>query len=360
VVAATGAVPVALVRDRAAERVYIEEVRRLLLLILASACGQDTTDPSRSFPFGPYSLAPGQEVTDQCVSVTLHNDAPIYVNQVELTTGPGFHHSNWFYVPEFVAPGADGTWKCADRNFLDVVAGVQGGVLFAQSTQSTHEIQAFAPGVAIKIPAHSRIVGDTHLLNAGDAVISVPLSIAITTIAATEVTTELAALSFENQALGLPPHKASRFTIIDCDIATEHQTQLGRAPDFSIYYALPHYHTLGTGLTFEAVRPDGTATTIYETAHRVGDALGGIIDPPFSMVGYSKIRFSCSFDNPRDTTVHWGFGDQEMCVFLAFTDSSRTWAGGALMYENPGAGVDTGSVVEFTHGCQVISNDASH
>ncbi|MDB4955521.1 MAG: hypothetical protein JWO36_3090 [Myxococcales bacterium] len=333
---------------------------RALLVIAVAACGQDTAPAPRSFAFGPYSLTPGQEITDQCVSVTLHNDAPIYVNSVELTTGPGFHHSNWFYVPEFVAPGADGTWQCGDRNFLDVVAGVQGGVLFAQSTQATHELQAFAPGVAIKIPAHSRIIGDTHLLNAGDAAITIPLSLAIAEIPKADVTTELAALSFENQALGLPPHKASKFTITACDIASEHQAQFGRAPDFSIYYALPHYHTLGTGLSFEAVRADGTSTVIYETTHRVGDALGGIIDPPFSMVGYTKIRFSCSYDNPRDTTVHWGFGDQEMCVFLAFTNSTRTWGGGALMYENPGPGVDTGTEVDFTHGCQVISNDASH
>ena len=65
--------------------------------------------------------------------------------------------------------GPDGTWRCDDARLR------RGGrraspaaSLFAQSTQATHEVQQFPPGVAIVIPAHSRIVAGTHLLNTGD------------------------------------------------------------------------------------------------------------------------------------------------------------------------------------------------
>ena len=62
----------------------------------------------------------------------------------------------------------------------------------------------------------------------------------------------LAGISFENQALALPAHMQSRFSV-ECDIATKHEMLFGREPDFNIYYALAHYHTLGTKLTIEAM-----------------------------------------------------------------------------------------------------------
>src|SRR5689334_6479576 len=123
------------------------------LLLIVCACGNDGTGADagpqpwglekREFEFGPFDLDPGEEITSACVQITLHNDEYIYINSVELTTGPGFHHSNWFFVPETTFPGEDGTYTCRDRDFNEPVAAVFGGVLFAQSTQSPHEVQKF-------------------------------------------------------------------------------------------------------------------------------------------------------------------------------------------------------------------------
>ena len=116
-------------------------MRKLLLVAVVASCGTDkmvvpgpSTDPV-TYPFGPYDLAAHTEVTDDCVQITLGNTDAIYVNAVELTTGPGFHHSNWFYVPEHTFAGDDGTFSCKSRNFDQAVAAIQGGVFFAQSTQ---------------------------------------------------------------------------------------------------------------------------------------------------------------------------------------------------------------------------------
>src|SRR5439155_13926702 len=116
------------------------------------------------------------------------------------------------------------------------------------------------------------------------------------------VTTPLAGVSFEDHALGLPPMLQSKFTV-DCDF-TKAWNQLyttGQVasdhPDFHLYYALAHYHTMGTGLTLEAVKADGTATTVFSTTNQVGDTLGASLDPPFSMDGYTRLRFSCSYYN---------------------------------------------------------------
>jgi hypothetical protein len=331
----------------------------LLPLVLGAACtSSDSADPlARTFEFGPYDLTAGQELNDDCIQITLDNDAPIYVSSFELTTGPGFHHSNWFYVPEFVFDGPDGTFSCNERDFDPAIAAFKGGVLFAQSTQSPHEIQAFPPGVVVKIPAKQKIVAQLHLLNATDDALTIHPSFEMGLTAEADVATQLAGISFEDQALGLPPAMRSKFSV-ECDLDPTSEQIFHRAPDFHIYYALAHYHSLGTGMLVEAVKPDETAATIFSTSNHVGDALGAPIDPTFDMAGYTKIRFTCEYDNPRADTVRWGVGDQEMCVFLAFSDSTYNWGGGVTSEDDPGAGVDDNGVMSFTHGCAVYANDA--
>lgn len=335
-------------------------MRRLTLLLAAAACGDDgggLTPGTHTYEFGPYALAPGQEINSQCVSATLGNDEPLYVNSVELTTGAGFHHSNWFWVPDDFFDGPDGTWDCDSRGFDEAAAGFMGGVLYAQSTQATHEVQAFPPGHAVMIPPRARIVAGTHLLNKGDEPLEVALSLAITTIA--NPTKKLAGMGFTNESISLPAMRDSRMTL-ECDLAGPHQNILGRPLDFSMYYALGHYHDLGTGITLHAVRADGTADLVFETASRVGDSLGGPIAPAFSFEGYSKLRFSCNYRNDRATPVRFGVGDREMCVFLAFIDSERNWTGGALgTGVAPTSTVDHGAYVESTYPCQVFVPEAT-
>lgn len=336
------------------------------LLGVMVACGGDTAPidgddaivGERTYAFGPFDIAPGQEVTSDCVQITLGNTDYVYVNAVELTTGPGFHHSNWFYVPEFAFPGEDGTYRCRDRNFDQAVAAIQGGVLFAQSTQAAHEVQQFPAGMVIKIPPRSKIVTQIHLLNPTDNTLSLTPDIKLTYIREADVTTPLAGISFQNAALALPPNMASRFTT-ECDFTERHEALLGRPVDFKLHYALAHYHELGTGITIEAVKPDGAATVVYTTDGRVGDALGGMIEPGFDMTGYTKLRMTCDFYNSRASTVGWGVGDQEMCVFLAFTDSTYNWGGGVLEETAPLNPMMVGNTMTYSNPCVLFANDAS-
>src|SRR5215475_13498658 len=82
------------------------------LALGVSACASDD-DPGR-YSFGPFDIAANQEVVGQCVQISLHNTDAIYVQSVELTTGPGFHHSNWLFVPDTAFAGDDGTFTCTD------------------------------------------------------------------------------------------------------------------------------------------------------------------------------------------------------------------------------------------------------
>jgi len=330
-------------------------VRRLMIVVGLAACGgSDPVVPDpRTLEFGPYTLAPGQEINNQCVSETLNNDEPIYVSTIELTTGTGFHHSNWFWVPETMFGGGDGTWPCKERGYDESIAGFAGGVIFAQSTQATHEVQQFPEGVGIVIPAHSRIVAGTHLLNPSDEMLELTVALKITAIA--EPAKILSGLAFTNTSISIPPHRVARMTQ-ECDIGTPHQDRLGRPMDFKFYYAVAHYHELGRGMTIEATKDDGTSLTVFSTANRIGDALGGTLSPPIPTAGYSKIKYWCEFENPRDTTVTYGVGDKEMCAFLTFTDSELSWAGGTLTSKTP-AIVDHGDYIEYTYACDVVSGE---
>ena len=327
-----------------------------LLALWLMACAGD--DGIRTYEFGPYTVAPSQEIFRDCVQITLHNTEPLHVNSVELTTGPGFHHSTWMFVPEHLFPGADGMFPCSDRDYSEPAAAVIGGVLFAQSTQAPHEVQAFPPGVAVKVPPRSKLISNVHILNSTDAPLSLRPNIKLATIPAAEVTTLLAGVAFQNQALALPANRASRFTL-ECDLGSRHRALLGTDPDFQIYYTLAHYHDLGTGLTVEAVRPDGTATPIVATQPRVGELFGGPLEPRFDMTGYQKLRLSCDFYNPRADVVRWGAGDQEMCLYLAFTDSPYAWGGGVNIPEEPQNETLVGSALHYSNPCAVFATSVS-
>ena len=349
-------------------------MRALALIALAAACGNDHgmtavdagTDwtQTQTFAFGPYTLAPSEEITNQCVQITLNNDVDVYVNAVELTTGPGFHHSNWVWVPEGVFHGPnwngfnssvdDGTFMCADRAFDQAIAVIKGGgVLFAQSTQSQHDVQQFGDGVVIRIPAHSKLMSTIHLLNPGDSALNLTPSISITGLPMAKVQTTLAGMSFENHALALPPNARSSFSV-DCDLSMPPNGAQWPPVTFKMYYALAHYHQMGTAMTIEAVKPDNTSTTMFTTTAMVGDALGGPVSPVFDMTGYARLRFTCEYYNNTASTIVWGNGGEEMCVFLAFSDSPDNWGGGVPVDSAAGTPTNVNGVWQFTHHCDSI------
>jgi len=353
-------------------------MRWLAPVALLLACGNDHGAPKpdsngavdwsqpQTYAFGPYMLQPEQEITTDCVQITLQNDSDIYINEVDFDAmGPGFHHSNWFWVPESTFPGPnwngtnsaqdDGTFNCNDRHFDQGVAGLFGGVLFAQSTQAQQESQQFPPGYAVKIPARSKLVSTIHLLNPGDNAITVTPSITLKPIPQSQLVKQLAGISFENHALALPPNMQSSFTVT-CDMLGADQTppQDWPTPTFKVYYALAHYHALGTGLTIEAIKPDTTSTTVYSTVNGIGDSLGAPIAPPFDFTGYTKLRVTCDYYNSTASTVVWGNGSEEMCVFLAFSDSGYNFAGGVPIDTNAGTGTLVDNVMTFTHNCDTL------
>lgn len=299
--------------------------------------------------FEALHLEAGEEVTSLCLSWRLDNTAPLLVNQVEIDAGPGWHHSNWFYVPEDYVSVTDGVWDCAGE-IDEVSAGLAGGVLFAQSTQSTSETQTFADGLALEVPPHSLVVGTIHLINASESAIETPIRMEIVGLPPEAVSTVLQPMAFDFHQLAIPPGVRSRFETT-CDLIEAY----GGPIDLGIHYLLPHYHQLGVGMDVDIVGGPSDGESIFSGRETIGEPLGETMSPPVSLAGATGIRFACEFDNPTDRTVYFGnSGGAEMCMLLAYSDSAAVFAGGVLSGSPEFRGEEDGVRV-YQGDCQAYS-----
>jgi len=333
-----------------------------------SSGGAEEINANLSHTYEPQMLDVGEESSDVCQSWALGNEQPIYVKKVRQTNEGGWHHSNWFFVPETAYPPnhevegpnatLDGTWDCVDRDFHEYIAAAVGGVFFAQSTQALQELQAFPDGAALEIPAHSVIVGSTHLLNISAAPLETSITMDVETVPADEVEIRLTPFSFAIGALEIPPQvdgvpKESRSSMM-CDLTEPFQKTLGADEvDYNVYYVLGHYHKWGKSFNLSFVHDDGRRETIFEIENRIGEPIGSIIDPPMNNNGATRLRSECGFLNNTDKTLHRGLQDGEMCDFLAYTDSNLKMGSGGG--ENHPMGEDENGVALYEIDCGPVT-----
>ncbi len=276
-----------------------------------------------SHTFGDLTLEPFQE-TSPCVQWTLNNDEALYVEQVRLSNNGGYHHSNWFVVPEDLYPGEDGFFRCSARNFDELGSALRGTVLFAQSTQSQIEAQYLGEGIAIKIPPRHKVVADVHLLNLAPRAHATELRMALDLIHPVDVKTVVAPFRLSYLDLDIPPRVKSRFTG-DCLFKEDYERVARRPFDLKLYWVLPHFHQLGDHFKLEILGGARDGEIVYQLDGFNAGANGRAFAPPLDLTGAEGLRFTCGYDNPTARAVGWGIGDQEMCVMLGFAD------GGAMI-----------------------------
>lgn len=345
-------------------------LRQLLLVAPAlaslTACGSDDSsacDPnSEACTFeqliSETTVQPGEEIDSLCQSWTLNNPTELWVSNVAMDNGGVYHHSNWFNAPDDLFNEPDGAWPCEDAAFDELTAAVTGGYLFAQSTQVDNETQAFPPGVAVRIPPWSKIVGSTHLLNAGTSAVDTYMRLRIDTIPVGDVEVKLAPARIEYHDLTIEPTAQSEFTA-DCNLADQHQDAIGEPLDYKIYYLLPHYHELGSHAQLELSGGPRDGEVLFR-ADGYGEAAGAAFDPPLDIaaMGGTGVRYTCGFDNPRDQEVGWGIGDQEMCVIALFADTKLGWQGTVDSGAVTGTGTD--GLIGHSGDCQVFGFEWDH
>ena len=297
--------------------------------------------------FGASTLAPGEEDGNHCLSWTLNNPEELWVNSVATANDGWFHHSNWFWVPDELWDVPDGSWDCTALGFNELGAAVAGGVLYAQSTQTTAEVQQFLDGAAVRVAPNSRVIAWAHLLNVSDEPRQTGLRVQLGLLEADAVTTPLAPFRFNYGDLQIPAG-AEAVHQGDCEIDSVHQQVLGAPLDLKIHYVLPHYHALGTSFRLELSGGDRDGEVVYEIEDAYGEPLGHSFEEPVDVggAGATGLRFSCGHDNPTPSLVRFGIGDQEMCVMLGFGDSRLNFDGSVPWTTSTETATD-GTVLNF-------------
>jgi hypothetical protein len=298
--------------------------------------------------FDDFSTEPGEEVRGLCQSWTLDNDQELFVNAVELVQDGMSHHSNWTFVPEDKFDGPDGVWDCDERAYDQVSAAIYGGVIYAQSTQAEREVQKFADGVVVRIPPRARIIGDVHLLNVGAEPVTGHVELSLYTLTPEEVRVQLAPFHMTYEALEIPPHARSRF---EGTCSTEDLETDGELPSFKLHYVVPHTHALGRRFFFGPVNDGAAGDLLLDVEGFNGEARGQAYDPPIELNVAEALRFGCEFDNPRDETITWGFGDLEMCEMLGFIESPFAFESRITTAESAG---EVDGMPVFTGTCETI------
>jgi hypothetical protein len=221
------------------------------------------------------------------------------------------------------------------------VAGGAGGVFFAQSTQARTDTQAFPPGVAFQMPARVRVIGDVHLLNATSAALTTRVHFDVFTLPADEVRVQLQPMAFTNTTLDIRP-AAETHAHMSCQMPQ---------PDFDVYYVLPHFHSLGQAMQIDVVGGPMDGTPIFRSTGSHGESRGRTFDPPIAVTGALSLGITCEYQNPRQTAVGYGIGDQEMCVTLIYSTGRKA---GGISTLNLGVTSD-GGVYRTDAACLSVS-----
>jgi len=300
----------------------------------SSSGGAETERAVVTHSFGVVSLAPHEEI-QPCIQWTLDNVAPVYVQAVTMANDGGFHHSNWFVIPDEAYPGSDGFFDCSERGFNEIEASFAGTVLTAQSTQSRYERMELPPGVVVKVPARYKIVAGGHLLNLANAEYPTELRMSLDIVHPRDVEVVAVPFRLSYYDLDIPSFTEARFSG-KCNFASAYAAASGKPLDLQLYYVLPHYHYLGNYFDLSVLGGPRDGESVFRFDGFNADANGQAYPEPIDLKGAQGLRFTCGYDNWTDRTVGWGIGSQEMCVMLGLADSavlmdgSVAWGTGKL------------------------------
>ncbi len=296
--------------------------------------------------FGEFELEPFEESTP-CIAWTLNNDAPLYVEAISLSNFGSFHHSNWFVVPEDNYTGPDGLFNCSERGFSELGAAIAGTVIFAQSTQSQLEEQRLGEGIVIKIPPRHKVVAGLHLLNFLPRAHTTELRMSLEAIHPGDVDIVVSPFRIGYRALDIPARSEARFKT-ECDL-----TEIfGDDVEMKLHWLLPHYHELGNHFSLRIMGGPRDGEELLSLSEFNAEANGKSFDPPLDLAGSQGLQLTCGFNNPRDESVGWGIGDQEMCLMLGFAEMGVLFDGNAT--SNEVVGEEDGRVLN-TGACDILS-----
>ena len=244
----------------------------------------------------PAQIAPGEE-TMRCWYTTLQTDADVYATTFVTDQAPGGHHIVAFTTTEDVADGTviDCSGPESMVNWSPILTGLDKGGF------------AFPDGYAVRVPAHARLVFQSHYINATTAPIT---------------THDEVTIDYRRDAVGVTLVGTSANTTLDFSIepgATKTVSfDCEVTQPMEVFTLIGHMHEWGRALTIEAGPPTAMASLYdipqWEPVFRDSPpTIDYGFDAPLHLAVGDIVRTSCTWQNTESAAL--GF-PKEMCVSL--------------------------------------------
>lgn len=282
----------------------------IALVLIACGPGDSGNDPpptDPTFPAPPdgegiqlvsaVRVEPGEEQL-ACRYLTLP-DAALDVARFQHRYTAGSHHMLLYPTNKLPSEIDDGAlFDCLERGDLGAT-----GVIYGASDPDGE--LPYPDGVAMRLPAKSVVLLETHYLNPSDTALDAVARINLW-FARAAVEVEAGTLFFRDWAIYLPPMPGEATATMRCELPG----------DISLLYATSHMHRRGT--TFRSTVSNAVGTSALHDSDSWESPTPTVYWPPRELSAGSSIELSCGYRNDATNPVIEGTSGEtdEMCVLV--------------------------------------------
>ncbi len=228
-----------------------------------------------------------------CARATIHDD--IYIGGFRAIAPLGTHHTLLTVMP----PGQGGTEP--DETFECNAATIGVNMIFGAGV-GTNELE-FPEGVAVKLPAGSRLLLNLHLFNTSLEELGGLSGTEVKVIEPEDVVHE-AEIILAGKISGL---------VVEPGVTTQ-TGSCSMSHDVNVFAVFPHMHQMGNHLKATAMPTEADPTVLVDAPYDFEDQLYYPVNPPLELLEGDPVEVECQYDNRTREAV--SFGDSslsEMC-----------------------------------------------
>lgn len=273
----------------------------VLLGCASSEKSAATTTAPYVFETPEFSVQPGEEKY-LCYAKTLEQD--LAIDRFETKGRAGIHHS---IFARTTAPEPDGFSECK------VLLRTTWVPAFVNATGDA--ALELPQGVGVVLPKGTQILVQLHLLNAGKSPLTSKYALSMRKSTA-QNPDPVGIYAFGTLSLEVPPK-----------LTSEQVDRCTNPADLDVFAVLPHMHTMGKALKFEAGPSDDKLAEIYRNdAFNFDQQV--IVPKAFKLPAGTRTKVSCTFDNTTESTLKFGEStNDEMCFLLTFARNREGLSG---------------------------------
>ena len=253
------------------------------------------------------TLAAGEEWTD-CVSWPIPDIARDVVYAARLYTTPGLHHSNVIAKPPDPSLGPNPYPACHPGS-ADAFSQfpVLPDVLFANSTQVVgDETIVFPAGLGYVLDTTREISSSIHLLNSAAEPLPLEVVYDFFTMAPSDLAAEVAPFVMQVDDFSIPAHQTA---VVEATCKVFGGTLLT---------LMPHTHQWARSFVADLIPFQGPAERVADEAGFDLESDIELLSPPRDLSEIDAMHFACDIDNTTDHEMHYGIGENEMCILFGY------------------------------------------